>query len=77
MSRIEDFCGNETPPRLMSTKNLLTLDYIVRSTRATRQMMTNAKKFGFVLKYQFRSDLGLSEMDAEIRNDLSEFCFHH
>ncbi|CAG9536944.1 unnamed protein product [Cercopithifilaria johnstoni] len=71
MSRIEDFCGSETPPRLMSTKNLLTLDYVVRSTRATRQMMSSAEKFGFVLKYHFRSDLGLSEMDAEIRNDLT------
>ncbi|KAM3720728.1 Suppressor of lurcher protein [Dirofilaria immitis] len=71
MSRIEDFCGAETPPRLMSTKNLLTLDYVIRSTKAVRRMMTNAEKFGFVLKYHFRSDLGLSEMNAEIRNDLT------
>uniref|UniRef100_A0AAF5RWM4 CUB domain-containing protein n=2 Tax=Wuchereria bancrofti TaxID=6293 RepID=A0AAF5RWM4_WUCBA len=71
MSRIEDFCGAETPPRLMSTKNLLTLDYVVRSTRAMRRMMTNAKNFGFVLKYHFRSDLGLSEMNAEVRNDIT------
>ncbi|KAL3998609.1 CUB domain family protein [Acanthocheilonema viteae] len=71
MSRIEDFCGSEIPPRLMSTKNLLTLDYVVRSTRAMRQMMTNAEKFGFVLKYLFRTDLGLSEMNAEVRNDLT------
>uniref|UniRef100_A0A1I7VY28 CUB domain-containing protein n=1 Tax=Loa loa TaxID=7209 RepID=A0A1I7VY28_LOALO len=71
MSRIEDFCGAETPPRLMSTKNLLTLDYVVRSTKATRRMMANAKNFGFILKYHFRSDLGLSEMNAEVRNDLT------
>lgn len=76
MSRIDDFCGSGTPPRLMSAKNLLTLDYVVRSTRATRQMLAKADKFGFVLKYHFRSDLGLSEMNAEIRNDLSEFSFH-
>ncbi len=75
MSRIEDFCGAETPPRLMSTKNLLTLDYVVRSTRVMRRMMTNAENFGFVLKYHFRSDLGLSEMNAEVRNDISEFVF--
>ncbi|VDO24252.1 unnamed protein product [Onchocerca flexuosa] len=71
MSRIEDFCGSETPPRLMSTKNLLTLDYVIRSTKAARRMMANVEKFGFVLKYQFRSDLGLSEMNADIRNDLT------
>ncbi|VDK88841.1 unnamed protein product [Onchocerca ochengi] len=71
MSRIEDFCGSETPPRLMSTKNLLTLDYVIRSTKTARRMMANAEKFGFVLKYHFRSDLGLSEMNADVRNDLS------
>uniref|UniRef100_A0A915PJW0 CUB domain-containing protein n=1 Tax=Setaria digitata TaxID=48799 RepID=A0A915PJW0_9BILA len=71
MSRIEDFCGANTPPRLMSTKNLLTLDYVIRSTRAIRRMVANSEKFGFVLKYHFRSDLGLSEMNAETRNDLT------
>ncbi|VDN03480.1 unnamed protein product [Thelazia callipaeda] len=69
MSRIEDFCGTETPPRLMSTKNLLTLDYVVRSTGAMRRMMGHAEKYGFVLRYHFRSDLGLSDMNAESRKD--------
>lgn len=75
MSRIEDFCGSETPPRLMSTKNLLTLDYVIRSTKAMRRMVANAEKFGFVVQYDFRSDLGLSKMNAETRSDQGNCLF--
>lgn len=73
MSQIENFCGSETPPRLMSTKNLLNLDYVISSSRSMRRSMARTDNFGFVLKYHFRTDLGLSEMNAEIRNDHGMF----
>uniref|UniRef100_A0A1I7ZWW3 CUB domain-containing protein n=1 Tax=Steinernema glaseri TaxID=37863 RepID=A0A1I7ZWW3_9BILA len=67
MSRIDDFCGSSTPPQLMSSKNLLTLDYVLKPTAPDDE-----QPYGFFLKYQFRTDLGLSEMYA--RRDESKPC---
>uniref|UniRef100_F1L977 Suppressor of lurcher protein 1 n=1 Tax=Ascaris suum TaxID=6253 RepID=F1L977_ASCSU len=77
MSRVDDFCGSETPPQLMSTKNLMTLEYVVRSTEALRQMTSSKEPFGFVIQYEFRTDLGLSGMNAErSRNHLCYYIFN-
>ncbi|VDM42794.1 unnamed protein product [Toxocara canis] len=77
MSRVDDFCGSETPPKLMSTKNLMTLEYVVRSTKALRQMMPSKEPFGFALQYEFRTDLGLSDMNAErSRNHVCYYLFN-
>ncbi|KAK0425087.1 hypothetical protein QR680_009019 [Steinernema hermaphroditum] len=67
MSRIDDFCADRTPPQLMSSKNLLTVDYVLKPTAPDDE-----KPFGFFLKYQFRTDLGLSEMYA--KRDESKSC---
>ncbi|TKR93608.1 hypothetical protein L596_008027 [Steinernema carpocapsae] len=67
MSRIDDFCADRTPPQLMSSKNLLTLDYVRKPTAPDDE-----KPFGFFLKYQFRTDLGLSDMHA--KRDDSKPC---
>lgn len=77
MSRIDDFCGSETPPRLMSTKNLMVLDYVIRSNKHIRQMVSSSDAFGFTIRYNFLTDLGLSDMKAERNLDHSMGLFPH
>ncbi|KAI1706326.1 CUB domain-containing protein [Ditylenchus destructor] len=55
MSKIYDFCGRELPPPLMSTKNLLTIDYIVKSF---------GRDYGFGLEYRFLQDYGQQPKEA-------------
>ncbi|VDK50201.1 unnamed protein product [Anisakis simplex] len=74
MSRIDDFCGSETPPKLMSTKNLMTLEYVVRSTKSLRKMTPSKEHYGFVIQYEFRTDLGLSAMNADRNYD--HVCYY-
>ena len=57
MSKIYDFCGAEIPPPLMSAKNILTLDYIVKSIGNGRQLEAE-DDYGFVIEYRFIPDWG-------------------
>ncbi|KAE9550587.1 hypothetical protein FO519_006193 [Halicephalobus sp. NKZ332] len=63
MSKISDFCGSEIPPPLMSAKNILTLDYVVKSMGGVRK--TNPEEdYGFVLEYKFLTDWGNQPKEA-------------
>ncbi|KAI1700158.1 suppressor of lurcher protein 1 [Ditylenchus destructor] len=74
MSKIYDFCGRELPPPLMSTKNLLTIDYIVKSfgNGRTREKPSihldydnhEYEDYGFGLEYRFLQDYGQQPKEA-------------
>jgi hypothetical protein len=56
MSRVHDFCRSELPPTLMSSKNLLTLDYVVKSIGA--RIPRPDDNYGFTVEYRFLHDYG-------------------
>uniref|UniRef100_A0A915DRB9 CUB domain-containing protein n=2 Tax=Ditylenchus dipsaci TaxID=166011 RepID=A0A915DRB9_9BILA len=79
MSKIYDFCGRELPPQLMSTKNLLTLDYVVRSfgrgrmpVQPTAHEYDYETDYGFLLEYRFLLDYG--EQPAEVIKSPNQTC---
>lgn len=73
MSKIYDFCETELPPQLMSAKNLLTLDYVVKSLNSRTPKAND--DFGFVLEYRFLSDYGHQPDEAiRIPNESIYFC---
>ncbi|VDO34357.1 unnamed protein product [Haemonchus placei] len=41
LSRIDEWCGDRTPPQLMSSTNLLQLEYTTKSSRALRESAKN------------------------------------
>lgn len=84
MSKIYDFCGHELPPQLMSAKNLLTLDYVIRNgvpavnrVSPNQYVKTSAptmlNELGFVLEYRFIKDYGEQSEEAIINSNLSMF----
>ncbi len=66
MSKIDDFCGSETPPQLMSTRNFLTMQFVAKSSRSQREKSerNSGRRYRFLLHYEFVTDLGLSAMKA-------------
>uniref|UniRef100_A0A0N5AIG0 CUB domain-containing protein n=1 Tax=Syphacia muris TaxID=451379 RepID=A0A0N5AIG0_9BILA len=73
MSLIGDFCGRKLPPRIMSVRNYLELIYEVRSPTMNVAASATAP-YAFKLRYDFRTDLGLAEMNGE-RNKSKE-CYY-
>uniref|UniRef100_A0A7E4WA20 CUB domain-containing protein n=1 Tax=Panagrellus redivivus TaxID=6233 RepID=A0A7E4WA20_PANRE len=71
MSKIDDFCGSEIPPPLMSAKNILTLDYVVKTVGSAREV-TADDEYGFVIEYRFLSDWG--QQPAEARQVPAKPC---
>uniref|UniRef100_A0AC35FRC4 CUB domain-containing protein n=1 Tax=Panagrolaimus sp. PS1159 TaxID=55785 RepID=A0AC35FRC4_9BILA len=71
MSKIYDFCGSEIPPPLMSAKNILTLDYIVKSIGNGRHIDVE-DDYGFVIEYRFLPDWG--KQPPEVSKDPSKPC---
>lgn len=63
MSKIFDFCGSEIPPSVMSAKNILTLDYVVKSIGGIRESMPE-EDYGFVIEYKFLTDWGDQPKEA-------------
>lgn len=72
MSKIYDFCGNELPPHLMSTKNLLTLDYVVKNPGLSSNLTKND---GFLLEYRFINNYGNQSKEAIINPNSSKRKF--
>lgn len=64
MSKVTDFCGSEMPPRLMSARNILTLDYVVKSVNAKQ-----SDEYGLEFEYRFLTDYG--EQPPEAIKDLN------
>uniref|UniRef100_A0A914V9K1 CUB domain-containing protein n=1 Tax=Plectus sambesii TaxID=2011161 RepID=A0A914V9K1_9BILA len=64
MSKIDDFCGSETPPQLMSTQTFLTLEFIAKSPISVRESSRSDKKYRFLLHYKFVRDLDMQDMKA-------------
>lgn len=63
MSKIADFCGSrELPPQLMSARNVLTLDYIVKSVGF--RLGKSEEDHGFVVDYRFIRDYGEQPPEA-------------
>uniref|UniRef100_A0AC34QXB8 CUB domain-containing protein n=1 Tax=Panagrolaimus sp. JU765 TaxID=591449 RepID=A0AC34QXB8_9BILA len=71
MSKIFDFCGSEIPPPLMSAKNILTLEYVVKSNEGTRQPQPE-DDFGFVIEYKFLTNWGNQPKETIV--DQSKSC---
>lgn len=62
MSKVHDFCRDELPPSVISVKNLLTLDYIVKSVRPRTQKVDD--NYGFEIEYRFLKDYGSVPTEA-------------
>lgn len=56
MSKVQDFCRDELPPAVISAKNLLTLDYVVKN--AGPKLSKSDEKYGFTIEYRFLKDYG-------------------
>lgn len=76
MSKIDDFCGAETPPQLMSTRNFLTIQFIAKSSRTHREKSerNTGRRYRFLLHYEFVTDLGLGGMKAT--RDITKSMLH-
>ncbi|XGW22755.1 hypothetical protein V3C99_005183, partial [Haemonchus contortus] len=70
LSRIDEWCGDRTPPQLMSSTNLLQLEYTTKSSRALRESAKN--DIGFRLDYKFHTDWNMQHMRA--RGDRDKGC---
>ncbi|WKX89531.1 hypothetical protein Q1695_008861 [Nippostrongylus brasiliensis] len=70
LSRIDEWCGDWTPPQLMSSTNLLQLEYTTKSSRALRESAKN--DVGFRLDYKFHTDWDMQHMRA--RGDRDKGC---
>ncbi|KAK5974502.1 hypothetical protein GCK32_009473 [Trichostrongylus colubriformis] len=70
LSRIDEWCGDRTPPQLMSSTNLLQLEYTTKSSRALRESTKN--DIGFRLNYKFHTDWDMHHMQA--RGDRDKGC---
>ncbi|CAB3407040.1 unnamed protein product [Caenorhabditis bovis] len=64
LSRIDEWCGKRTPPNLMSSSNLLQLEYNTKSSKVIRES-TN-EDIGFRLEYKFHSDWNMGNMRAKV-----------
>lgn len=62
MSKVHDFCRDELPPPLISAKNLLTLDYVVKSIGPRIPKVND--NYGFSLEYRFLKDYGAYPLEA-------------
>lgn len=63
MSKVSDFCGSrELPPQLMSARNVLTLDYIVKSVGF--RLGRTEEDYGFVVDYKFIRGYGYQPPEA-------------
>uniref|UniRef100_A0A914DUX5 CUB domain-containing protein n=1 Tax=Acrobeloides nanus TaxID=290746 RepID=A0A914DUX5_9BILA len=54
MSKISDFCGSEMPPQLMSARNILTIEYFIKSANSREPKPDD--DYGFTLEYRFLPD---------------------
>ncbi|KAK6727008.1 hypothetical protein RB195_004983 [Necator americanus] len=70
LSRIDEWCGDRTPPQLMSSTNLLQLEYTTKSSRALRE--SSKEDVGFRLEYKFHTDWDMQHMRA--RGDRNKGC---
>ncbi|VDL73200.1 unnamed protein product [Nippostrongylus brasiliensis] len=70
LSRIDEWCGDWTPPQLMSSTNLLQLEYTTKSSRTLRESAKN--DVGFRLDYKFHTDWDMQHMRA--RGDRDKGC---
>jgi hypothetical protein len=75
MSKVHDFCRDELPPPLISAKNLLTLDYVVKSIGP--RVAKPEDNYGFALEYRFLKDYGAYPPEAFPVQNTSEFFATH
>ncbi|KAF1768322.1 hypothetical protein GCK72_000134 [Caenorhabditis remanei] len=64
LSRIDEWCGKRTPPNLMSSSNLLQLEYNTKSSKAIRESTND--NIGFQLEYKFHTDWNMGNMKAKV-----------
>ncbi|CAD6189872.1 unnamed protein product [Caenorhabditis auriculariae] len=63
LSRIEEWCGDRTPPNLMSSTNLIQIEYATKSSRLVRE--SSKDDIGFRLDYKFHTDWNMEQMRAK------------
>lgn len=66
MSKISDFCGSETPPRLMSAGNILTIEYFIKSANSREPKPDD--DYGFTLEYKFLKNFNSLMPSEAIKN---------
>ncbi|CAI2310735.1 unnamed protein product [Caenorhabditis sp. 36 PRJEB53466] len=64
LSRIDEWCGKRSPPNLMSSSNLLQLEYNTKSSKVIRESTND--DIGFRLDYKFHTDWNMSSMKAKV-----------
>ncbi|UMM12556.1 hypothetical protein L5515_001273 [Caenorhabditis briggsae] len=64
LSRIDEWCGKRTPPNIMSSSNLLQLEYNTKSSKAIRESAND--DIGFRLEYKFHTDWNMGNMKAKV-----------
>ncbi|CAJ0573827.1 unnamed protein product, partial [Mesorhabditis spiculigera] len=69
-SRIDTWCSKDVPPQLMSSSNILQMEYNTKSSRAVRE--SASQEVGFRLEYNFHADWNMGEMEAQY--DSSRGC---
>ncbi|KAI6182576.1 Suppressor of lurcher protein 1 [Aphelenchoides bicaudatus] len=75
MSKVNDFCRDELPPPLISAKNLLTLDYVVKSIGPRIPKVDD--DYGFEVEYRFLKDYGPIPTEAiSVPNTSCSFVFN-
>ncbi|PAV63727.1 hypothetical protein WR25_11559 [Diploscapter pachys] len=64
LSRIDEWCGANTPPQIMSSSNLLQIEYTTKSSRAIRE--SSPDEIGFAFDYKFHTDWNMDHMQAKV-----------
>lgn len=74
MSEIGTFCGTDTPPQLMSSRNQLTLEFIAQTALNPYPRVYR----GFQLTYKFVTDFGIHSGTRDLNHGtvIKKICFY-
>jgi hypothetical protein len=65
LSQLGTFCGNEIPPRLMSSENFLTMEFVFKSETELRNPLV---QYRYKFTYKFVSDFGIPNLVRDTRH---------